>query len=311
MSVINTIASKSAGLKGELINTGDLGFDIEFGLVVHAIGLKKGVSIPPNTEFTKAFIDSLVQSGDATPLMDAFSSEPTMSDDTLETSPLGVEALTLRGLPKYMLTMKKGQYYYKEMSKLTGFGNLDWVLGDVNGNWKYAINSEGAYQGFTAGQTLAMITTPATATETEKKSLTFQLTDRNQIDSSYAVILASNAFPISDINGVNGVVLSFEDANGPVVPAESDTTLKVKAVLSSDLTTGVEGLVIANFLYKVGATAETPTLVENGNGFYTLTVTALAASTIALQTWDNGKSLSAIISEGELYRSQVLTSVIA
>jgi len=312
MAVISTIASMSAGCGGESINTGDLGCDIEFGLVIHALGFRKGIVIPAATDITQDYIDTLVQSGDVIPMMDAFSSEPTIADDTLETSPLGVEALTLKGLPKYMLTMKKGQYYYKEMAKLTGFGNLNWVLGDVNGNWKFAINTDGAFTGFTAGQTLAAITTPATATETEKKSVTFQLTDRVQIDVSYAVVLSAKLFPISNVTGINGTLLSFADANGAVPPAVADTTLKVKALLAADKHTGIEGLSVSDFKYTVDGVAETPSgVVDNGNGDYTLTVVALAASTIVLSLWDSAVSKNVVIVSSELYRSNSLTDVIS
>jgi hypothetical protein len=312
MAVISTIASMSAGCGGESINTGDLGCDIEFGLVIHALGFRKGIVIPAATDITQDYIDTLVQSGDVIPMMDAFSSEPTIADDTLETSPLGVEALTLKGLPKYMLTMKKGENYYKEMAKLTGFGNLNWVLGDVNGNWKFAINTDGAFTGFTAGQTLAAITTPATATETEKKSVTFQLTDRVQIDVSYAVVLSAKLFPISNVTGINGTLLSFADANGAVPPAVADTTLKVKALLAADKHTGIEGLSVSDFKYTVDGVSETPSgVVDNGNGDYTLTVVALAASTIVLSLWDSAVSKNVVIVSSELYRSNSLTDVIS
>jgi len=307
MAVISTIASKSAGSGGTTINTGDLGGDISFGLVIHALGFKKGVKIPANTDLTLTYIQGLVQKGDVIPLMDAFASEPTMSDDTLETSPLGVEALTLKGLPKYSLTMKKGQNYYKEMAKLTGFGNVNWVLGDVNGNWKYAVTTDGDYTGFTAGQTLSSITTPATATETEKKSFTFQLTDRNQIDASYAVIEAANAFPISDVSGVNGIQFTFEDANGPVVPASGDTVLKIKAVLSSDRITAIESILAPAFKFSGGAV----TVSSSGEGFYELTVTALGSGVISLETQDASTLTSAIILAGDLYRSEILTATVA
>lgn len=309
MAVINTIASKSAGCGGGAVNTGDLGCDISFGLVIHALGFKKGVKLLKSSELTLAAIETLVQKGDVIPLMDAFSSEPTMSEDTLETSPLGVEALTLKGLPKYALTMKKGQNYYKEMAKLTGFGNINWVLGDVNGNWKYAVTTSGDYTGFTAGQTLSAMTTPATATETEKKTFTFQLTDRKQIDSTYAVIEAANAFPISDVAGINGLDFSFADANGAVVPASGDVTLKVKAVLQSDRITPIAGLVTGDFKYSGGAIS---TFVDNGLGFYTLTVAALTASTtITVTTNDATLSVNVVKSAGVLYRANLLSAAIA
>tara|TARA_R110000744_G_scaffold136212_1_gene245992 strand:- start:1704 stop:2630 length:927 start_codon:yes stop_codon:yes gene_type:complete len=308
MAVINTIASKSAGCGGAAINTGELGCDISFGLVIHALGLSKGVVIAKDTELTLAVIEDLVQKGSVIPLMDAFSSEPTMSEDTLETSPLGVEALTLKGLPKYSLTMKKGQSYYKEMAKLTGFGNINYILGDVNGNWKFAVTSSGDFTGFTAGQTLAAITTPATATETEKKTFTFQLTDRKQIDSTYAVIEAANAFPISEVSGVNGIEFSFEDANGAVVPASGDVALKVKAVLSSDRITKIEGLVLADFSTSAGTISA---IVDDGNGFYTLTVDALTAGLLTVTTKDSTLGVSVIKNSSVLYRSNLLSATVA
>ena len=308
MAVINTIASKSAGCGGGAINTGDLGCDISFGLVIHALGFTKGTVISKDVELTLPLIEALIQKGDIIPLMDAFSSEPTMSEDTLETSPLGVEALTLKGLPKYSLTMKKGQNYYKEMAKLTGFGNINYVLGDVNGNWKFAIDGNGDFTGFTAGQTLAAITTPATATETEKKTFTFQLTDRTQIDSTYAVVEAANAFPISNITGVNGVEFSFADANGAVVPASGDVTLKVKAVLSSDRITDIEGLVLADFNTSAGTISA---ISDDGNGFYTLTVSALSTGLLTVKTKDSTLGTDVIANSNVLFKSNLLSATVA
>ena len=310
MAVINTIASKSAGCGGQTINTGDLGCDIEFGLVIHALGIKRGIVIPSDTDITQEYIDKMVQKGTLIPLMDAFSSEPTIAEDTLETSPLGVESLTLKGLPKYMLTMKKGQFYYKEMAKLTGFGNLSYILGDVNGNWKFAVTSDGDYTGFTAGQTLAAITVPATATETEKKSVSFQLTDRRQIDLSYAVVLASNLFPISDVSGVNSIDFSFEDANGPVVPASGDTDLKIRVLLSADKHTPVEGLGSSDFSITIGGSEESVTANDDGNGYYTLTTPSLSG-VVKLSTWDSVENSTVIISEGVLFRAVESTITVA
>tara|TARA_R110002167_G_scaffold22404_2_gene80370 strand:- start:1149 stop:2075 length:927 start_codon:yes stop_codon:yes gene_type:complete len=308
MAVINTIASKSAGCGGGAINTGDLGCDISFGLVIHALGFTKGTVISKDVELTLPLIEALIQKGDIIPLMDAFSSEPTMSEDTLETSPLGVEALTLKGLPKYALTMKKGQEYYKQMAKLTGFGNINYVLGDVNGNWKFAIDGNGDFTGFTAGQTLAAITTPATATETEKKTFTFQLTDRTQIDSTYAVVEAANAFPISSITGVNGLQFTFADANGVTVPSSGDTTISIKAVLASDRITDIEGLVKEDFASSAGTVSA---ISDTGNGFYVLTVPALSAGLLTVQTKDATLGTDVVLNSNVLFKSSVLSATVA
>ena len=310
MAVLNTIATTSDGCGGGAANTGELGCDIEFGLVIHGIGLTTGTIIPASQDVDIDYINTLIQAGSAVPLMNAFSSEPTFADDTFETSPLGVEALTLEGLPKFMLTMKKGQEYYKEIAKLTGFGNIEWILGDVNGSWKMAKTSAGDYKGFSAGQVNAMITTPATASETEKKSVTFQLTDRNEYDSMYDVFLSSTLFPISDVKGINGVNLSFADASGAVPPADTDTTLKVKAVFASDNFTAIEGLLVGDFLYTVnGATVVPSGVVDDGDGFYTLTVAAIAAAeALTLQNYDSSANKNVVITAaGVLLRSNVLS----
>jgi hypothetical protein len=313
MAVLNTINGTSDGCGGGAANTGELGCEIEFGLVIHGIGLNSGTIIPAAQDVDIDYINTLIQAGTAVPLMNAFSSEPTFADDTVETSPLGVEALTLEGLPKFMLTMKKGQEYYKELAKLTGFGNIEWILGDVNGNWKMAKTSAGDFKGFACGQVNAMITTPATATETEKKSLTFQLTDRNEYDSNYDVFLASTLFPISDVKGINGVNLTFADASGAVPPADTDTTLKVKAVFASDNFTVIEGLVVGDFLYQVDGSTVVPSgVVDDGDGFYTLTVAAIATSEVlTVQNYDGSVNKNVVItSAGVLLRSNVLSAIV-
>ena len=309
--VISTIIGKGACGSAE-VYSGDLGCSVNLALIKHAIFLKKGTRIPVSTDLDEAYMNVLTQAG-AVPLIDAYGSEPTFAEDTLETSDLGVEALTLKGLPKFALTFKKGQEFYKQISKLTGFGNYDVVLGDVNGNWIFAVASNGDLKGFTVGQIVAMMTAAATATESEKKTVSFQITSRPEYDLDFEVILASNAFPISDVKGVNGVTLSFADANGAVIPANSDVTLKVKAVFTNGMDVGVEGLAAdgSEFLYTVDGVTTSTAVVDDGDGFYTLTVAAIATSEIlTLQNYDSSVNKNVVItSAGVLLRSNVLTAV--
>ena len=309
--VLSTIASTSAGCGGGAVNTGQLGCKFGFGYAIHAIGLKKGTIIPAETDLTLAYINGLIQDGTAIPLVNGFSSEPTISDDTMETSVLGVEALTLKGLHKYSFTFKEGEYFYKEMAKLVGYGNLDFILGDVNGNWLFAKNSSGDYKGFSAGQVNTK-DVPATASETRKKTIIFQLTNRIETDYNYDIVLASLAFPISEANGVNGVNLSFADANGAVPPAAAATTLKVKAVFAADNHTGIEGFVLADMVYKVGSGTVTPSAIsDDGDGYYTLTVAALSsAEVLSLQLYDSAQNKNVVIASDILYRSNNLSATV-
>lgn len=308
--VISTVIGK--GACGSLeINSGDLGCSVNLSLIKHAIFLKKGTRIPVSTDLNEAYMSVLTQAG-AVPLIDAYGSEPTFADDTLETSDLGVEALTLKGLPKFSLTFKKGQEFYKQLSKLTGFDNYEVILGDVNGNWVFALASNGDLKGFDVGQIVAMMTAPASASETEKKTISFQLTSRPEYDLDFDVILASNAFPIYDNKGVNGVTLSFEDVNGAVPPADLATTLKVKAVFTNGGDVGIEGLAVGNFLYTVDGSTVTPSgVVDDGNGFYTFTVAAIAAAEVLLlQNYDSSANKNVVItSAGVLLRSNILSAI--
>jgi hypothetical protein len=134
------------------------------------------------------------------------------------------------------------------------------------------------------------------------------LTDRTQIDSTYAVIEASNAFPISNITGVNGLQFTFADSSGVVVPAAGDTTLKIKAVLASDRITDIEGLVLADFNTSAGTISA---VSDTGNGFYTLTVTALTAGLLTVQTKDATLGTDVILNSNVLFKSSVLSATVA
>lgn len=310
MGVLSTIASTSPGCGGSDVNTGKLGCQLGFGYMQHAIALKKGTVIPASTDLTLAYINGLIQAGTAVPLTNGYSSEPTIADDTMETSPLGIETLTLQGLHKYSLTFKEGEYFNKQISKLESFGNFDFILGDVNGNWLFAKNSAGDYKGFSAGQ-VTVKDVPATSSEARKKTVSFQLTNRVEMDTNYEIVLSELAFPISEVTGVNGVNLSFADVNGAVVPSNSDTTLKVKAVFAADNKTGIEGLTASNFAYSVDSSSETPTLVDDGNGYYTLTVVALSTSgVLSLQLYDGSENKNVVILSDVLYRSNDLSATV-
>ena len=307
---LQEIASVSSGCGGGAANTGQLGCKLGFGFVQHAIGLKKGTIIPKGTDIDLDYFNGLVQDGTAIPLMYAFNSEPTINDDTLETSPLGVEAVTLKGLHKYTLTFKEGEYFYKEIAKLKGYGNLDFILGDTEGNWLFAKNSSGDYKGFSAGQ-VNIKDMPATASETRKRQLSFQLINRQESDLYYDIVVASVFFPIYDVLGINGTILSFADANGAVPPADGQTTLKVKAVLPDGIS-GIEGLVVGNFAYtQAGSTVVPSAITDDGDGYYTLTVVSIsAAQALTLQLYDGSANKNVIISNGILYRSNILTATV-
>jgi len=306
MAILNEISSTACDCNGGVVNTGQLGCAVGFGYPVHAILTKNSVKIDATTDLTLSYINGLIQNGNAIPLMGAFTTEIENGEDTYETSPLGVDALTLKALPKLTFTYRGGEYFYKELAKLTSFGTYRVILGDVNGNWLMAKTSDSAYyRGFEVAQVNAMQTTHATSSESRKKSIMMQLVNRTEIDSNYDLFLASSLFDISEVAGVNSITLTSEDANGVVVPANGDTTIKVKAAFTNDCDEVLTGA--TEFKVTVNGSVVAATVAE-ANGFYTLTVPALAtADVVVVSLLDSATSTEVASISDVLYRAEEFT----
>ncbi|MCP5078141.1 MAG: hypothetical protein GY951_08820, partial [Psychromonas sp.] len=217
--------------------------------------------------------------------------------------------LNLKGLPEYKLMFEEGHEFYRELAKLEGYKNFDFVIGDDEGNWMLATKSSGDYQGFTAGhQTPELTKRKVPGGDSESKSFLVQFLDRLQWDKNYAILhQAELDFSPSDVPSVNGVTLAFD-----VVPSDTDTTLTVSAVLSGDQSTAVEGLAVANFVYTVdGATVVPSGISETSAGVYELTVAAVAtAEVLVLDLWDGSLNVDVTDLSGVLYRSDSITATV-
>jgi hypothetical protein len=310
MAVLDNIGNKVNSCSGDQILTGKVGCNVEFFTPLHLIGLKRGTIIPLGTDFNQAYINSLVQLGIAVPLVGADNFEPLSSEDSMFTYASGIEVKNLEGLPKYKLTYREDHQFYREMAKLEGFKNLDFIIGDNKGNWKMVVTSSGDWKGFTAGMVLPEITQDRIqGGDPESKSLQVQFTNRREWDINYVIFLRENLDnDPEDFQGVNGVDLTFD-----VVPADAAVEIVVKAVISSDMVTPVEGLDVDDFLYTAAGSTEVPSgVVESPEGVYTFTVTALVAvEELTIQNYDSSANKNVVISDsGVTYRSNVLAATV-
>ena len=306
---LSDIANKVNSCSGGSASTGRLGCNIEFGTPLHLIGLKAGTIIPASSDLDLAYINGLVQSGVAIPLTGADVFEPLSGEDTMFTASSGVEKLNLKGLPKYKLTYYASHQFYKEIAKLEGFKNLDFLIGDHEGNWKLVKRSDGDYAGFSAGMVLPEMTKERVqGGDPESKSIIVQFLSRKEWDENYDIFLRENlSNDPEEFQGVNPVTLAFD-----VAPSDTDTTLVVSTVLDADGTTVVEGLDENDFLVTAdGATVAISASAEV-NGVYTLTVPAISAGeVIAVQLYDSSANKNVIIqTSGYTYRSNVLTATV-
>ena len=308
MATIASIADKVACGGAIEANTGKLGCLSLFGYPEHLLAVKKGTVIASSDSFDIAYLTPLIQAGTIIPLIGASSFEDVSAEDTYSTNSSGVKRLNLKGLPEYKLMYEEGHEFYRELAKLEGYKNFDFIIGDDEGNWMLSTNSDGSYSGFTAGHSTPELTKRKVAGgDAESKSFVVQFLDRLEWDRNYAILHQDELdFSPSDVPAVNGVVLEFD-----VVPTNADTTIVVSAKLSGDNSTNVEGLLVANFIYKVDGATVVPSLVAEVNGVYTLTVAALSTSEVlTLDLWDGSLNLGVTTLSGVLYRSDEITATV-
>src|SRR5210317_329338 len=303
---LESIVDKKLSCGGANADTGKKGCQIEWGTPLHVIGMTKGTVIPKATIWNKTYIDLQTQAGVFIPLIGAESFDNESSEDGVSTNNRNVERLNTLGLPKYKFTFEEGHEFYREMAKLTSFKNLDFVFADEEGNWRLAVDSNGDFGGFKAGQVTALMTNTKTlGGDPESKGFSVQLIDRIQWDQNYKFALRSGIdFSPEEIDGVNCVIFEITNA-----PAAAGTEVTFSAVLKGDGITPVEGLVLADVLYTVdGVDGVATNLAEGLPGQYTLTVPSIGAGEVlGVQTFDAGVNKYVVINNGVLYRADIDT----
>jgi len=279
MTLLEIAQKKNCGGDAQ-VNTGKLGCLVELATPENLIRMSKSVVIPKETEFTLDFIKQKIIDGVFTPIIGASAFEDISAEDSYNTNSSGEKRLNLKGLIEHRYTFEEGHEFYKQMSKLESFKSDAFLIGDDEGNWAMAVNSNGDYVGFTAGHvTPEKRMSKVKGGDNEMKPLVIQFTDRKQYDENYDVFLYENlGFTPEEVPSVNGVNLSFTSA-----PAALSTDFSVKAVLASDNNTAAEGMNLANFDVKVnGVSASIASVTESAvPGVYDITMdVAVAASDV-------------------------------
>jgi len=281
--------------------TGSFGCPFKFQLPDGMILIKKGFYIPAATDVTKAYMQELVQAGTIVPLLDAFNFEPINEDDVLETSNTGVNSLARKGLTSLRFTYKKGIQYEKALEALQSFGVFDvWVV-DKDGNILGVEKSNG-FGGFNGGLVLPKAKMWNDGSVSEGKAIEVQLTQPGEFKYMTWIEASQIDFFIpTEIDGINVAQMSFADANGAVVPADTDTSLKVK-VFANDGVTPISGLALGDFSSSNAVSA----VVEDSSGYYTLTVAAVSSgSTVSVKLYDVADDYNSVIVNEILFSGSV------
>ena len=259
-------------------NTGKRGLIVELSQPEHLIMMPKQFVIPKDTVFDAAYVETKVEEGIFTPIIGASAFEDVSADDAYNTNSSGVKRLNLKGLVEHKYTFEEGHEFYKQLQRIESYKSFSFAIGDDEGNWSLAKNSNGDYIGFTATHvTPERRMSKVKGGDNEMKSLLIQFNDRKQWDSNYDVFLAEQLdFTPEEIPTVNGVNTSFVEA-----PAVADVDIDVAIVLSSDHSTPVEGLETGDITLTsdgvdVPVTAVTPSATIAGE--YNIEFAALTAA---------------------------------
>ncbi len=278
---LSDIIDKLSCSLADALGTGLRGCDFQFENLESIALLPAGTTIPASAAYDRDYIRNLQRTGVWIPLNNVYSFEWQTGDDEVETSETkGIEAVTRKGLYKFEAMFRNGIYQQKVLDSLEGFGRWDIIFFDEDGNQLHVTTSSGGVRGFTTGRFSVSPIQFKNGTNSLKTRLTVQFTKTAQFNKDIGFIGESDLpFNPDEIEGVNQVRLSV-----PSAPANSATTIVVKAVLDKDGSTFPAGFAAdgSDFLVKVdGSTVAVSAAAADATAkTYTLTVPTLSTGNV-------------------------------
>lgn len=267
---INTINCGANGVLG----TGLAGYRIDRKRVT-ALGLvQKGFVFAE--EITKEYMRELQQSGTLIMLQGVVSFEDATADDNIITrAGSGIKVVAGKNPYEHTITFDNGVNFHKALTSLSGYGNYDLILFDVENSMWFTVTKSGSPKGFTLGMFENGKYMGANGTDASSQSILLQLIDRAEIDERMSWIESNELdFSYGELTGVNEVLVT----PNPIV---AGTSIVVSAFLL-DKTHPVEGLLFGDFAVTKNAVANNPTVAvySSTTKKYTLTVGAMVATDI-------------------------------
>lgn len=267
---INTINCGANGVLG----TGLAGCRIDRKRVT-ALGLvEKGFVFAQ--EIDKAYMRSLQENGTLIMLQGVVSFEDSTADDNIITrAGSGIKVVAGKNPYEHTVTFDNGVNFHKALTSLSGYGNYDLILFDVDNSMFFTVTKSGAPKGFTLGMFENGKYMGANGTDASSQTISLQLIDRAEIDERMSWITSSELdFSYGELNGVNEVLVT-------VSPIVAGTSIVLSAFLL-DKTHPVEGLLFGDFAVTKNGIANNPTVATYSavTKKYTLTVPAMVATDI-------------------------------
>jgi hypothetical protein len=266
---------------------------------VVALGLlQRGTKI--DADVTKAFIQNLQQ----TVKLIYLKGVVTFADNTPENNYAtadgsGIKSLISKMPYEFLATFDNGVNFSKALKSVSGHGNYDLVLFDVEDYMWVTQNLSGDIKGYTLGIHDSGKYMGQDGVNKSSQTLMLQLTERNEIDERMGWIKPVDFTP-SDLDGVNDVTITIDTI------ANASTTI-VFTPLLIDGSHLVEGLIVSNLKVTRNGATIAPSAISyvTNAGKVTLTVTANTTADVVTVSL-NGT----ILSLDTLYKSNVATKTV-
>lgn len=299
MSLETQINTVNCGANG-VLGTGLAGCRIDRKRVT-ALGLvEKGFVFAQ--EIDKDYMRSLQEDGTLIMLQGVVSFEDATADDNIITrAGSGIKVVAGKNPYEHTVTFDNGINFHKALTSLSGYGNYDLILFDVDNSMFFTITKSGSPKGFTLGMFENGKYMGANGTDASSQTITLQLIERAEIDERMSWIESNELdFSYGELTGVNEVLITVD-------PVVAGTSIVLSAFLL-DKTHPVEGLLFGNFAVTKNGVANNPTVAVYNSltKKYTLTVGAMIATDI-IEVSLNGIILTL---SDVLYKSNVATVVV-
>lgn len=270
---------------------------------VTALGLvQKGFVFA--TEITKDYMRSLQEDGTLIMLQGVVSFEDSTADDNIITrAGSGIKVVAGKNPYEHTVTFDNGINFHKALTSLSGYGNYDLILFDVDNSMFFTVTKSGSAKGFTLGMFENGKYMGANGTDASSQTILLQLIERAEIDERMSWIESNELdFSYGELTGVNEVLVSVN----PIVTAS--TSIVLSAFLL-DKTHPVEGLLVGDFSVVRNGVAVVPSVVSYSSVTkkYTLTVTAnTTADIVEVSLKDIVLTLADV-----LYKSNTATIIVS
>lgn len=290
---------------GDVIGTGLAGCRIDVKRIVALMLIERGHKF--TTEIDKDLIQELQQQGKIIFLKGVVTFADSTPDNSIDTAPgSGLKSLITEFPYEYTATFNNGVNFQKALTALSGNGNYDLALMDIDDVIWLTQNKAGEVKGYALGMHQKGKYVGNDGENRPAQSLFLQLTDRGEVDARRGWVKPDD-FSASDLDGVNDVTITID----PIVNGATAIVLTPNLV---DVTHLVEGLTVADFLVTVDGAPVTPTAISYATNADKVTLTVAGLTTgkiVTVRLWDAVLGVSIILpATGVLYKSNIATATV-